>query len=163
MDKFDLEIEIENAIEFHNFRLLKSTGFKPLELRHNEDKKIIEIVNKNIIKFMKRKLKNKNNMKENTLLLLCPELEIRNNVYIFKKIKSKKLFVIPAMLIKFLNSNTIYVKIMVNELKPLNINLGDTINISIECCRIIDDYKYSFYLKKYGENINLENLSKLAN
>ena len=42
-DKFDLEIEIENAREFHNFRLLKSTGFKPLELRHNEDKKIIEI------------------------------------------------------------------------------------------------------------------------
>ena len=88
-DKFDLEIEIENAIEFHNFRILKSTGFKPLELRHNEDKKIIEIVNKNIIKSMKRKLKPKNNMKENTLLLLCPELEIRNNVYVFKKIKSK--------------------------------------------------------------------------
>ena len=84
-DKFDLEIEIENAIEFHNFRILKSTGFKPLELRHNEDKKIIEIVNKNIIKSMKRKLKPKNNMKENTLLLLCPELEIRNNVYVFKK------------------------------------------------------------------------------
>ena len=65
-DKFDLEIEIENAIEFHNFRILKSTGFKALELRHNEDKKIIEIVNKNIIKSTKRKLKPKNNMKENT-------------------------------------------------------------------------------------------------
>ena len=84
-DKFGLEIEIENSIEFHNFRILKCTGFKPLELRHNEDKKIIEIVNKNIIKSMKRKLKNKNNMKENTLLLLCPELEIKNNVYAFKK------------------------------------------------------------------------------
>ena len=34
---------------------------------------------------MKRKLKPKNNMKENTLLLLFPELEIRNNVYVFKK------------------------------------------------------------------------------
>ena len=33
MDKFDLEIEIENEIEFHNFRILKITGFKPLELR----------------------------------------------------------------------------------------------------------------------------------
>ena len=84
-DKFDLEIEIENAIEFHNFRILKRTGFKPFELRHNEDKKIIEIVNKNIIKSMKRKFKPKNNMKENTLLLLCPELEIKNNVYVFKK------------------------------------------------------------------------------
>ena len=84
-DKLDLEIEIENLIEFNNFRILKSTGFKPLELRHNEDKKIIDIVNKNIIKFLKKKLKNKNNMKENTLLLLCPELEIKNNVYVFKK------------------------------------------------------------------------------
>ena len=81
---------------------------------------------------MKRKLKPKNNMKKNNLLLLCPELEIRNKVYFFKKIKSKKLFVIHAIFIKFLNSNTISVKIMVNELKPLNINLGDTINISIE-------------------------------
>lgn len=81
----------------------------------------------------------------------------------FLKNKIENLFVIPAIFIKFLNSNTISVKIMVNELKPLNINLGDTINISIECCRIIDDNGYSFYLKKYGENINLEKLSKLAN
>ena len=81
----------------------------------------------------------------------------------FLKNKIENLFVIPAIFIKFLNSNTISVKIMVNELKPLNINLGDTINISIECCRVIDDYGYSFYLKKYGENINLEKLSKLAN
>ena len=43
-DKFDLEIEIENAIEFHNFKILKSTWLKPLELRHNENKKIIEIL-----------------------------------------------------------------------------------------------------------------------
>jgi len=112
---------------------------------------------------MKRKLKHKNNLKENTLLLLCPELDMRNNVYFFKKIKSKKNFVIPAIFIKFLNSNTISAKVMVNELKTFNINLGDTINISIECCRIIDDFGYSFYLKIYGENINLEKLSKLAN
>ena len=81
---------------------------------------------------MKRKLKPKNNMKENTLLLLCPELEIRNNVYVFKKIKSKKLFVTPAIFIKILNSNTISVKIMVNELKPLNINLGVTTHLSFD-------------------------------
>ena len=62
-------------------------------------------------------------------------------MYMFLKNKIENLFVIPAIFIKFLNSNTISVKIMVNELKPLNINLGDTFNISIECCRIIDDYK----------------------
>ena len=63
-NKFDLEIEIEDAIEFHNFRKLKSTGFKPVELRYNEDKEIIEIVNNNIIKSMKRKLANKKNLKK---------------------------------------------------------------------------------------------------
>ena len=46
----------------------------------------------------------------------------------FFKNKIKNLFVISAIFIKFLNSNTISVKIMVNELKPLNINLGDTFN-----------------------------------
>ena len=51
----------------------------------------------------------------------------------FLKNKIENLFVIPAIFIKFLNSNTISVKIMVNELKQLNINLGETINISIEC------------------------------
>ena len=72
-NKFDLEIEIEDGIDFHNFRKLKSTGFKQVELRHNEDEKIIEIVNNNIIKSMKRKLANKKNLKKNTLLL-CQEI-----------------------------------------------------------------------------------------
>ena len=161
-DNFDLEIEIEEAIEFHNFRTIKSTGFKPIEIRHVVDKNIIENVNNNIIKSMKRKLKNKNKITKNTLLLLCPEIEIKNNVYVFKKQKSKKQFIIPAIFIKYLNSNNISVKIMVNYLKDLNLKRGDNINISSECCRIIDDFGFCFYLKKYGENINFENLNKLA-
>ena len=39
---------------------------------------------------MKRKIKNKNKVRKNTLLLICPELELKNNVYVFKKQKSKK-------------------------------------------------------------------------
>ena len=111
---------------------------------------------------MKRKLKNKNKITKNTLLLLCPEIEIKNNVYVFKKQKSKKQFIILAIFIKYLNSNNISVKIMVNYLKDLNLKRGDNINISSECCRIIDDFGFCFYLKKYGENINFENLNKLA-
>ena len=38
---------------------------------------------------MKRKLKNKNKITKKTLLLLCPEIEIKNKVYVFKKQKSK--------------------------------------------------------------------------
>ena len=70
---------------------------------------------------MKRKIKNKNKVRKNTLLLICPELELKNNVYVFKKQKSKKKFNIPAIFMKYLNSSSVSVKIMVNYLKDLNL------------------------------------------
>ena len=63
---------------------------------------------------------------------------------------------------KYLNSSSVSVKIMVNYLKDLNLKIGDNINISSECCRIIDDFGFCFYLNKYGGHINFENLNKLA-
>ena len=84
---------------------------------------------------MKRKIKNKNKVRKNTLLLICPELELKNNVYAFEKQKSKKKFNIPAIFMKYLNSSSVSVKIMVsNYLKDLNLKIGDNINISSECC-----------------------------
>ena len=38
----------------------------------------------------------------------------------------------------------------------------DNIKNSLDCCRIIDDYGFSFYLKKNWENIEYENLKKLV-
>ena len=34
---------------------------------------------------MKRKIKNKNNVRKNTLLLICPELELKNNEQKFRE------------------------------------------------------------------------------
>ena len=58
-DSFDIEIALEEAIDFHNNRILKSTGYKPADLRNVEDKNIIDEVNKNIIKSMNRKVNKK--------------------------------------------------------------------------------------------------------
>ena len=79
---------------------------------------------------MKRKLKNKNKITKNILFLLCPETEIKNNFYAFKKQKSKKNLFIPAIFIKYLNSNNISVKIIINILKDLNLKIRDNIYIS---------------------------------
>ena len=161
-DSFDIEIALEEAIDFHNNRILKSTGYKPVDLRNVEDKNIIDEVNKNIIKSMNRKVTKKLKIPKNTLLLLTPDIEIRNNIYILKKHKSKKAFVIPALFVKYLNSNNITVKVMVNYNNDIILKKGDIIKISNECCRIIDDFGFNFYLKQNGEDINWETLNKLA-
>ena len=63
-DKFDLEISIEDAIDFHNNRVLKSTGYKPVDLRDNNDEMVIKEVVENVIKSMKRKIKVNNKLKK---------------------------------------------------------------------------------------------------
>ena len=57
---------------------------------------------------------------------------------------------------KYLNSNNITVKVMVNYNNDIILKKGDIIKISNECCRIIDDFGFNFYLKQNGEDINWE-------
>ena len=38
----------------------------------------------------------------------------------------------------------------------------DILTVACDACRIIDDFGLQFYLKKYGEEINLEELGNLA-
>ena len=161
-ESFDLEIALEEAIDFHNNRIIKSTGYKPIDLRHNEEKNIIDTVNKNIINSMKRKLTNKHKIPKNTLLLICTDIDLLNNVYVLKKHKVKKIFSIPAIFIKYHNSNTIFAKIMVNINNEVTLKKGDVLKFACETCRIIDDFGFHFYLKQNGENIEIENLKKLA-
>ena len=80
-DKFNIEISIEDAIDFHNNRILKSTGYKPIELRNNNDKTIIKEVVENVIKSMKRKIKNNFKLKKNTMLLISNDIEKKSNRY----------------------------------------------------------------------------------
>ena len=74
-DKFYLEIELKEAIAFHNNRILKSTGYKPVDIRTIQDKKIIE----EVIKSMAIKVNKNVNIPKNTLLLIYNDLE-KNNV-----------------------------------------------------------------------------------
>ena len=155
-NKFELEIALEEAVEFHNNRIIKSTGYKPIELRNNVNKDIIEIVNKNIIKSMKRKISKKYNLPKNTLLLICPNIELKTDIYKLRCNKVKKIFTIPAIFIKYYNSNTIFTRIMADYNNELYLKKGDNIKISCDCCRIIDDYGFNFYLKKMEKILNMK-------
>lgn len=83
--KFDLEISIIDAIEYHNNRELSSTGFKPVEIRNTEDKDLINQLVLNIIKSMKRKIDKFKECVPNTLLLICEDVELHGNRYLLKK------------------------------------------------------------------------------
>ena len=74
---------------------------------------------------MKRKLREKQNIPKNTLLLICTDIYLLNNVYVLKKHKVKKIFSIPAIFIKYHNSNTIFAKIMVNINNEFTLKKGD--------------------------------------
>ena len=91
---------------------------------------------------MKRKLKKDNNIKKNTLLLITPSIEKRWNKYVLKKIKGKK-FIIPAIFICNINSNTIGICLKVNLNIRLKLRKDGIINISFENCRIIDDFGFT--------------------
>ena len=51
---------------------------------------------------------------------------------------------------------------MVDYNNELYLKKEDNIKISCYCCRLINDYRFNFYLKKNGENIEYENLKKLV-
>ena len=161
-DKFDLEICLVDAIEFHNNRVIKSTGYKPIDIKNTEDKNLIDSVNKNIINSMKRKINFKNKIVKNTLLLISPDIENRNNIYILKSRKSKKVFTLPALFIKYINSNNITVKLMINYHNGFKLKKYEILTIACDACRIIDDFGFQFYLKQNGEDINLEDLGNLT-
>jgi len=107
---------------------------------------------------VERKIYLKNNIVKNTLWLISPEFENRNNIYILKSRKYKKKFTIPALFIKYINSNNISIRVMVNYNNDINLKKDDILNIACDACRIINDFGFQFYLKKNGEEINLEEL-----
>ena len=66
---------------------MKSTGYKPIEIKDTTDESIINEVIENIIKSMKRKVKHERKLLKNTLLLICPNIELKSKKYVLKKIK----------------------------------------------------------------------------
>ena len=161
-EKFDLDIAIEEAIDYHNNRKMKSTGYKPADIKDTSNEDVIKEVVENIIKSMRRKVKFDQKALKNTLLLICPEIEMISNIYNLKKKKSKKNFIIPAILIKYVNNNTISIKIKIDFQNGIKFKINDIININIECCRIIDDFGFTYYLNLNGQNLNFEDVKKFA-
>ena len=111
---------------------------------------------------MRRKVKFDQKALKNTLLLICPEIKKLSNTYVLKKKKSKKKFNIPAILIKYVNNNTINIKIKINFKNDIKFKIDDIININIECCRIIDDFGFTYYLNLNGQNLSFEEVKKIA-
>ena len=68
-NNFDIDIAIINAVEYHNNRVLNSTGFKPKEIRHFEDELVINQVINNIVKSMKRKVDKDVKIKKNQIFI----------------------------------------------------------------------------------------------
>ena len=44
----------------------------------------------------------------------------------------------------------------------LKLRKDDIINIYFECCRIIDDFGFTYYLKEHGEQLNFDEINKLV-
>ena len=141
---------------------MKSTGYKPADIKDTSNEDVIKEVVENIIKSMRRKVKFDQKALKNTLLLICPEIEMISNIYNLKKKKSKKNFIIPAILIKYVNNNTISIKIKIDFQNGIKFKINDIININIECCRIIDDFGFTYYLNLNGQNLNFEDVKKFA-
>ena len=85
-----------------------------------------------------------------------------SNIYNLKMKKSKKNFIIPAILIKYVNNNTISIKIKIDFQNGIKFKINDIININIEWCRIIDDFGFTYYLNLNGQNLNFEDVKKFA-
>ena len=151
---FDLEISLVNAIIFHNNRELNSTGYKPVDLRNITDQNIINEVILNIIKSMKRKVDKFSYCVENTLLLVTDDIILKGNRYILKKIKGKHNFVIPGVLLNYINDDTIKIKVSVDIKNSKIFKKDEIINLDINTCRIIDDFGYNYYMELNGVNIN---------
>lgn len=142
-----------NAIIFQNNRELNSTGYKPVYLRNTTDLNNINEVILNIIKSMKRKVDKFSYCVENILLLVIDDIILKGNRYILKKIKGKHNFVMPGVLLNYINNDTIKVKVSVDIKSSIIFKKDEIINLDINTSRIIDDFGYNYYMELNGINI----------
>ena len=87
---------------------------------------------------------------------------MKSNKYVLKKNKIKKQFIIPAKLIKYINSNTLNIEIKIDFNLGLKLNKGEAINIDCNSCRIIDEFGFNYYLNQNGEHLEYDDVIKLA-
>ena len=101
-----------DILDYQLHRVLNSQVFKPNEIRHIENKLVINQVINNIVKSMKRKADKGIKIEENTLLLIIKDIGLKGNNYILKK-NGKHNYNIPGIFIKYINDDKISVSIKI--------------------------------------------------
>ena len=96
------------------------------------------------------------------MLLINNDIEKKSNIYELKKHKSKKFFIIPALFLKYINSNTLEIQIKINYNNEVILNKDEIINIYCNSCRIIDDFGFYFFLRENGGVVDVDQLNKYA-
>ena len=82
---------------------------------------------------MGRKVKFDKKALKNSMLLINPEIKFQSNKYVLINKKSKKLSIILVILIKYVNNDTLSIKIKVDR-ENIKFNIDDIINIHVDCC-----------------------------
>ena len=97
------------------------------------------------------------------MLLINPEIKFQSNKYVLINKKSKKLFIIPAILVKYVNNDTLSIKIKIKvDRENIKFNIDDIINIHVDCCRLIDDFGFIYYLNLNGQKVNFDAIKKIV-
>ena len=159
LDKFNIDVSLIDAINYHNSTVHTITKYEPNFLRNITNESLIEEVVNNIVNCMKRKIKKNKILPKNTLLLLNEEIELKGNFYVLKKNKPANKFTIPALLIKYINNNNISIKVLVNNNNSQILRKGNILNVNIETSKVIDEYGFQYYLKQFGENVEEDTIN----
>ena len=77
------------------------------------------------------------------MLLLNKDIVLKGNIFFLNKKKKKRNFIIPCLLMNYINDNSISIKIMINYEDNKIIKRNSNISVNIDACRIIDDYGFS--------------------
>ena len=105
---------------------------------------------------MQRKIDKCITCKKNTLLLIAKDIKLKGNSYELKKTKGKNKFIIPGKLREYISDDTIKVKISV-DLEDNEIFIqNNLVLLNIECCRVIDEFGYSYFMENNGEFLDIE-------
>ena len=75
---------------------------------------------------------------------IMPNLILKRDVYDLKQNKAKKNFIIPVLLIIYINDNTITIKIVVNKEDLDFIKKNNIIIVNIDTCSILFDFGFFF-------------------
>ena len=96
---------------------------------------------------MKRKIVKYEKFPKLSLLLLNTIIILKG---VFFKYKRKKNFIVPYILIKYINDNNISIQILVNYEYSDILEINSIISVNIETCRLMDEFGFSYYLEFFG-------------